>query len=366
MDVRLGLLSGDYLMKSILFLEKVFMRRKAGGSVLRGVELFNVNLVRQLAGQGYRVTMWADESWRALLEREFDGARVSCVYAGRLAGAATGWVLPALRLVSSRFDLFLIGNVANGLIPVIRILTLGRTFKDCLLIAHRETSRRFLRAAQAADAKVIAVNGVIAKPFSDARFRCTDVYYGIMNGESFHASASKPGNGAIKFCVLGQLDNAWKGSDTAVEAFGKMNGNVSRKCELHLASFSKPPVFEDSRIKAYGWLDAGAIPDLLRRMDVMIVPSRDEHVMRETFSQAIVQGMLTELPVIANNLSVLTEKLDEGGGLVFRTVDELAGQMKRLAEDPELRHRLGREGHCTARKRYIWNTADFARRYIES
>jgi hypothetical protein len=52
----------------------------------------------------------------------------------------------------------------------------------------------------------------------------------------------------------------------------------------------------DGHVVAHPWLPADAIPGLLQGMHVMICPSRDEVVMRETFSQAMVQGMLSGLP----------------------------------------------------------------------
>jgi glycosyltransferase involved in cell wall biosynthesis len=111
-------------------------------------------------------------------------------------------------------------------------------------------------------------------------------------------------------------------------------------------------------------MDPGELPDLLRTMDVMVVPSRDEEVMRETFSQAMVQGMLSGLPVIANDLPVLTEKLDQGGGLVVRSVKEMSEAMDKLAGDPVLRRRLGEEARRTALARYVWDTEAFVDKFL--
>jgi glycosyltransferase involved in cell wall biosynthesis len=106
------------------------------------------------------------------------------------------------------------------------------------------------------------------------------------------------------------------------------------------------------------------VPEFLRFMDAMLVPSRDEGVMRETFSQAIVQGMLTGLPVCASNLPVLTEKLDAGGGLIFDSASQLAEHMQTLVADPALCRRLGEEGRRTALARYVWSTAAFVDRFL--
>jgi glycosyltransferase involved in cell wall biosynthesis len=99
-------------------------------------------------------------------------------------------------------------------------------------------------------------------------------------------------------------------------------------------------------------------------MDVMLVPSRDEEIMRETFSQVMVQGMLSGLPVLASDLPVLREKLDCGGGAVFRDVQELSGLMVRMHEDRSLRAKWSAEARKTALARYVWDTRCFAENFL--
>jgi glycosyltransferase involved in cell wall biosynthesis len=104
--------------------------------------------------------------------------------------------------------------------------------------------------------------------------------------------------------------------------------------------------------------------DFLKRMDVMLAPSRDEGVMRETFSQAAVQGMLSGCPLIVSDLAILTEKINEGGGLVAHSPEEMAAAMGRLASDAELRVRMGEKARRVAAARYIWRTDEFVKRYL--
>ena len=102
-------------------------------------------------------------------------------------------------------------------------------------------------------------------------------------------------------------------------------------------------------------------------MDIMIAPSRDENeVILETFCQAMVQGMLTGLPILANDLPVLTEKLVSGGGRVFRDAAGLASLMAQTIEDCALRRRLGTEARDIALARYVWRTDVFAADYLGS
>ena len=91
-------------------------------------------------------------------------------------------------------------------------------------------------------------------------------------------------------------------------------------------------------------------------MDVMIVPSRDEGVMRETFRRLPYKDA-DWLPLIVSDLPILTNSARRG--MVFRDVNDLADIMRRLAEDAPLRRRLGEQGRQTALARYIWDTRKF-------
>lgn len=273
--------------------------------------------------------------------------------------------LTLLFLRLGRHDVLLLGNVGNSLIPATRWLFMRKTFPRCVLIAHREASRRFVRSLKNIPMDVLAVNSAIARPFVDTGYRRVDVLYGVMSAESFFPLTEHTHEKlGIDFCVLGQLDNAWKGADTAVEAFRRLPERLRTRSRLHMASFAAPPDIPEKNLIPYRWMPLKDVAEFLRRMDIMVVPSRDEMVMRETFSQAMVQGMLTGLPVIANNLPVLTEKIDRGGGLVFNTIDELADAMTRLADSPELREKMGELGRRTALERYVWSTEQFVERYL--
>lgn len=346
--------------RSVLFLDKVFLKRVP--DPLRGVELFNLNLVRDLVRLGHPVTLIAESTWapavRAFMgDHAPEGLWFKGVGPDALATPLAGW-----RLRGRRFDRLLVGNVGNGLLPLLQHLYRRRAFDRAVLVAHREAGPRFIRAWSAWPGCTVAVNEKIAAPFRSAG-ATVQVDYGIFNSERYVPPAARPAP-PVRFIVLGALDNAWKGADTAQAAWALLAPALRARAELHLASFRSPPAVMEG-VTAHPWLPADTIPGLLQGMHVMICPSRDEVVMRETFSQAMVQGMLSGLPVLVNDLPILTEKLDRGGGLVFRTVTELAEHMTRLVEEPGLRERLGSEARCTALERYVWDTARFSARYLE-
>ncbi len=347
---------------SLLFLDKVLAgpcRRPP-----RGVELFNLNLIGGLARRGHRVTALVHPDWSDPIRRAAGDCPVNLVGPDSAGGKnlPRGWMIRAAS--RQRADILLLANVANRLLPVLLWLRLIRAARHCVLIAHREPSRRSLRAQKAWPSTVVAVNRVIAGRYRRAGFDRVSVYYGVTDADRFFPAPARTGGEVVNFCVAGDLDNTWKGSDTAVSAFGRLAPEVREGCRLHLASFRRPPEFDDPRIVGYRWMEASEMPDFFRRMDVMLVPSRDRGVMMETFSQVMVQGMLSGLPVIAGRLPVLEEKLDRGGGLVFDDVPGLAAAMTRLAGDPALRREMGRAGRKTALARYVWDTGLFSEKYL--
>jgi len=346
-------------MKSILFIEKVFLSREA--KLPDGVELFNISLIKDLAAMGYAVTLPACAAWRQVIKEHTGTLPLEIVELPWNSSGSLGGVLALKKLRTRRFDLLLLGNVGDNLIPIITSLRWMRAAGQIAVIAHREPKARFIRSLRRRPVAVLAVNKHIAACFAQGKFTPMMTGYGLAQSELFHpaVSGSAARKSRVDFCVVGRLERKWKGADTAAAAFLKLPYGIKRNCRLHFAGFASPPAFFDPDIVTYKWLPHEQMGDFLRRMDVMLVPSRDEVVTQETFSQAAVQGMLTGLPLIASNLPVFTEKLDRGGGLIFDDVDGLTKAMGRLAEDPQLRRKMGEQGRQTARERYVWNTRKF-------
>ena len=89
------------------------------------------------------------------------------------------------------------------------------------------------------------------------------------------------------------------------------------------------------------------VPDFLRASDAFFLMSRGEG-----FPVAILEAMLTELPVVLWNLPDYGGyDLADGTNVLLLPpldVDALAAALGRLAEDAELRAQLGREGRKLA------------------
>jgi glycosyltransferase involved in cell wall biosynthesis len=347
---------------SMLFLEKVFL--EPCRSEPRGVELFNFNLLRDLSRLGRPVTVVAHPSWSPILNDRLGADAPEVLSFPTWMKGAPGSVLALYRARHRRFSRLLTAKVGDRLIPALFLVRHYGLAPRAVLLAHREPTIRFVRAQGALPTTVAAVNRKIARYFEGLHYGRVEVYYGITQAERFlEPRPVKAGGEPVDFCVVGDLNSAWKGADTAVEAFRMLAPEVAARCRLHLASFREQRTGSDPRIVCYRWMPFDEIAPFVRRMDVMLVPSRDEGVMRETFSQAAVQGMLSGLPLIVSDLPILTEKVNEGGGVVAHSTEEMAAAMTRLAKDAALRHRMGQQARITAQARYIWSTEAFLKRF---
>jgi glycosyltransferase involved in cell wall biosynthesis len=65
------------------------------------------------------------------------------------------------------------------------------------------------------------------------------------------------------------------------------------------------------------------------------------------------------VPVVATHSGGVQEILSSGGGILVErgSVVQLAGALRRLAQDPELRMRMGRQGCAVFRERFAWAQA---------
>ena len=367
--------------REIAFFEKVFLRRLREGDKLRGVELFNLGLVRDLAGAGHGLFIPARRSWTETLEeasgRAQSVARRSVVSLGPPALTALGaaWSVVRESRRGGPFPVLFVANNAEGLAPAIRLMRRAGAFEKLILFAHKVPSRRFGRAVADIPGHIVCVCGPIADAFRECGV-AADVHvdYGIVGADAFHPAPGGPDavpaakGRSLRVCLLGDLSSDWKGADTAIAAMELLPADYRGRIELHLKAFREKRSFPaDSGLFAHPWSGAGDVPEFLRGMDAMLSVSRNRESdgrLMETFSQTTVQGMLTGLPVVHTSIPPFMEKFDAGGGIRADTPSEIAAALVRLADDPALRARLGREGRATALARYVWDTARFVQRYV--
>ncbi len=352
----------------VLFLDKVLIRGKKGIAV-NGAERFNLRLLGSLQEHDIAATVFASQTWQediASLSDRGDLELVRLPHIFKIAWPNTLLSDLLLRFRNQSYDALILGNVGRNLLPLVRMQLRKKRFTKILLMAHREPTKLFLRLLNGLQVTVVAVNEQIAEGFRKAGFTDTHVYFGEIRKDVFSPrNQNEENDGILRFCVFGSLDSEWKGSDIAVRAFQALPESIRERSELHLAGFEKKrPEFEDSRIIAYNWIPESEVPAFLKKMDVVLIPSRDTSIMKETFSQATVQAMLTGLPLIVSNLPILKEKVVDGGGLIFTDEAELVEHMKTLFENETLRKSLAIESYEIAKKRYLWDTGHFLDNFL--
>jgi glycosyltransferase involved in cell wall biosynthesis len=107
----------------------------------------------------------------------------------------------------------------------------------------------------------------------------------------------------------------------------------------------------DDHVSFLGHVPGEEMPQLLRKYDVLLVPS----TWQEPFSRMVLEGMSAGLVVVATPLGGTTEILNDGeNGLLVApgNSDDLAEKIVCLASDPGLRRRLALAGKQTVDERF--------------
>jgi len=348
---------------SILFLSSSYLTRRER-KAMRGVQLFDMLLTEDLLRIGVNLTLPVESTWDRRLRDRIDLSDANVIRTPSFVKPLWNTLAAQGRILKREYDAVIVGNPTRGLVPLLRTMRRRGAARRVTLLAHRTVRPGFATALTGEGVTVVCVNGEIAAQASGVLPGAHVVTsYGIPNADRFTPRASeRQDDTPVRFGVLGKLDNPWKGAADAIEAFGQMPENVRARCELHLASYERPEhkPAPTPGVIAHDWMASADTPEFLRTLDALIVPSTSH----ETFSQAIVQGMLTGLPIIARDLPVLAEKLDDGAGIIVSGIAEMADAMTRLALDAQLRHRMGAAARRTALDRYVWDTGAFLRDYV--
>lgn len=115
-----------------------------------------------------------------------------------------------------------------------------------------------------------------------------------------------------------------------------------------------------NRVKFLGWMPQDRIGPCYRHALGVLVPS----LTYETFGIIIIEAFARKTPVIVHDLGALPEVVQEsGGGLVYRTREELRQAMDKLAGQPELRQELGEKGYDAFCR--LWSAGPHLERYFD-
>jgi glycosyltransferase involved in cell wall biosynthesis len=183
------------------------------------------------------------------------------------------------------------------------------------------------------------------------RYRVAVIPNGIAIPE---ASDTEPGD-CVRVGMLGRLD-VQKGVDTFVEA--ARLAHLGSRASFVVGAAPGPSADYEERLRTAAAVagvevvdpnDGG--PAFLAELDVVVMPSRSA----EGHPLVLLEAMAIGRPVVATVVPGIVEVIEsEETGLLVAPDDPqaLAGAIRRLGDDAQLRTRLGRRGRAVVEERY--------------
>ena len=198
-------------------------------------------------------------------------------------------------------------------------------------------------------------------PVTDARI----IYTGLdvkhyLNGHEQNSSHQEGQN--LNLLYAGRFYPE-KGIDTVIEAMIRLvHGQGKRDIRLSLAGSGSVEyenhvrqLVNQAELAEYvtflGWVPPQEMPELLRKFDVLLLPS----VWPEPFSRAVLEGMISGLVVVATRIGGTPEiNVDGENGLLFTPNDpeDLAKKIAYLVDDPHSCDQIGHAGRQTILERF--------------
>ena len=263
---------------------------------------------------------------------------------------------------------FFYGYLAARLarIPVVVHSEHGRTFPEQPLRAMIQ--RLMLRGVDAAFAVSAQLRADLVRQLGIDGSRMEVLYNGVDTG-SFRPSDAllrqpRAAGGRLRIGTVGRLV-AVKNYALLLKAFARLPPG---ECQLVLAGEGPERAALEKLADDLGIRDrtefAGHrddVPDLLRTLDVFVLPSFSEGM-----SNTLLEAMATGVAVVASDVGGNREIIEgERSGLLFPSEDTAAAtaQLQRLAASADLRHALGSAG--AARVRGTFSIEAMLGRYAE-
>jgi glycosyltransferase involved in cell wall biosynthesis len=161
------------------------------------------------------------------------------------------------------------------------------------------------------------------------------------------------------FLFVGRLE-ALKGLQTLIAAWDRVHdfdllvaGTGTAEADLRAQAASNP------RIRFLGPLPQAELGSLYVHAVACVVPS----VTYETFGIVVIESFARKTPVIVRDLGALPEVVEEsGGGIVYRTEEELLQGIAKLGRWSTLRNELGEKGYEAFVR--LWSLEAHMRQYF--
>jgi glycosyltransferase involved in cell wall biosynthesis len=162
--------------------------------------------------------------------------------------------------------------------------------------------------------------------------------------------AEAPGDGPARLLFAGLVGEWMKGFHVLHDACERL---WAVRRDFELLATADPPGRVDAFTRYVGWLSQAELPRQIRAADVLVMPT----VAQEGLGRTAVEAMACGRPVVASRIGGLPATvLDGATGLLCEPGDpaDLARQLARLLDDPDLRARLGAAGRRRFEDHYSW------------
>ena len=133
------------------------------------------------------------------------------------------------------------------------------------------------------------------------------------------------------------------------------------RSDFELVVTFDPPGPIDEFTRSVGWCSLADLPRHYREADICLVPT----IAQDSLSRTSVEAMASGIPVVASRIGGLPYTVTDGvTGLLFEPGDpaDLARQIGRLLDDPELRRRMGLARRRRFEEDFVWE--DVIERYF--
>jgi len=146
---------------------------------------------------------------------------------------------------------------------------------------------------------------------------------------------------------VGRLES-YKGVLELVRAFRRVRGlRLLVAGEGTLETKVRQLAGESRRVEVLGALDRSRLVEAYRGATAVVVPS----LCYETFGLVAIEALAQGTPVIVREGTALEEIVEKtGGGVTYRTEDDLLDRLETLLARPTERHRMGEEGRRAVRR----------------
>lgn len=171
-----------------------------------------------------------------------------------------------------------------------------------------------------------------------------------VDADLFHPSPEKESSGPVIIGYAGRLV-AEKGIDLVLKALATLPNLDWR---LHLVGGGpQQSALADlaaqlgitARVDFLGLRPSVEMPDIFRRFDALVIPSRTRSNWKEQYGRVILEAMASGVAVIGSDSGAIPDVVGQAG-LIFPEgdVQALAAHLRTLITQPETRHQLGQRG----------------------